>query len=88
MTRYSVFSPDGSMIAYSSMEEDGYESDLERLFVYNIATGERKWAPEGWDYNVGNMQWNGTGEIWFDELPTSAHSQYSIFHLHQGVSPG
>ena len=31
-----VFSPDGSMIAYSSMEEDGYESDLSRLFVYNI----------------------------------------------------
>ena len=59
-----VFSPDGSMIAYSSMEEDGYESDLERLFVYNIASGERKWVSEGWDYNVGNMQWNGTGEIW------------------------
>ncbi len=60
-----VFSPDGSMIAYSSMEEDGYESDLERLFVYNIARGERKWVSEGWDYNVGNIQWNGTGEIWF-----------------------
>jgi dipeptidyl aminopeptidase/acylaminoacyl peptidase len=60
-----VFSPDGSMIAYSSMEEDGYESDLERLFVYTVATGERKWVSEGWDYNVGNIQWNGTGEIWF-----------------------
>jgi dipeptidyl aminopeptidase/acylaminoacyl peptidase len=60
-----VFSPDGSMIAYASMEEDGYESDLERLFVYNIASGERKWVSEGWDYNVGNIQWNGTGEIWF-----------------------
>ncbi len=60
-----VFSPDGSMIAYASMEEDGYESDLERLFVYNIARGERKWVSEGWDYNVGNLQWSGTGEIWF-----------------------
>ena len=60
-----VFSPDGSMIAYSSMEEDGYESDLERLFVYNIATGERKWVSEGWDYNVGNIQWNGNDAIWF-----------------------
>jgi dipeptidyl aminopeptidase/acylaminoacyl peptidase len=60
-----LFSPDRAMIAYSSMEEDGYESDLERLFVYNIASGERKWVSEGWDYNVGNIQWNGTGEIWF-----------------------
>ncbi len=60
-----VFSPDGSMIAYASMEEGGYESDLERLFVYNIARGERSWVSEGWDYNVGNIQWHGTGEIWF-----------------------
>jgi dipeptidyl aminopeptidase/acylaminoacyl peptidase len=63
--KYPVFSPDGSMIAYSSMEEDGYESDLERLFVYNITTGERKWVSEGWDYNVQSIQWNGNGSIWF-----------------------
>ncbi|HQL46970.1 MAG TPA: S9 family peptidase [Bacteroidales bacterium] len=60
-----LFSPDGTMIAYSSMEEGGYESDLERLFVYNIASGERKWVSQGWDYNVASIQWNGTGEIWF-----------------------
>ncbi len=63
--KYPVFSPDGSMIAYSSMEEAGYESDLSRLFVYNITTGERKWVAEGWDYNVEAMQWNGNGTIWF-----------------------
>ncbi|MCU0378630.1 MAG: S9 family peptidase [Bacteroidales bacterium] len=60
-----VFSPDGKMVAWSSMEEDGYESDLERLFVYNITTGEHKWVSEGWDYNVGNIQWNGNEAIWF-----------------------
>lgn len=63
--KYPVFSPDGSMIAYSSMKEDGYESDLERLFVYKIASGERKWVSEGWDYDVQSMQWNGNGSIWF-----------------------
>ncbi len=63
--KWPVFSPDGSMIAYSSMKEDGYESDLERLFIYNINTGERKWVSEGWDYNIENMQWNGNGSIWF-----------------------
>lgn len=63
--KYPVFSPDGSMIAYSSMEEAGYEYDLSRLLVYNIATGERKWVSEGWDYNVETMQWNGNGTIWF-----------------------
>ncbi len=29
--RYPVFSPDGSKIAYQSMERDGYEADLDRL---------------------------------------------------------
>jgi dipeptidyl aminopeptidase/acylaminoacyl peptidase len=60
-----LFSPDGSMIAYSSMKEAGYESDLERLFVYNMTTGERKWLSEGWDYDVQTMQWNGNDAIWF-----------------------
>jgi dipeptidyl aminopeptidase/acylaminoacyl peptidase len=63
--KWPVFSPDGSMIAYSSMKQDGYESDLERLFIYNIATGERKWVSSGWDYNIENVQWNGNGSIWF-----------------------
>ena len=63
--KFPVFSPDGSMIAYSSMKEDGYESDLERLFVYNITTGERKWVSEGWDYDVQSMQWSSNGSIWF-----------------------
>lgn len=63
--RYPVFSPDGSMIAFSSMKEEGYESDLERLFIYNINTGERKWISQGWDYNVQNMQWDSNDKIWF-----------------------
>jgi len=63
--KYPVFSPDGSMIAYSSMKTAGYESDLERLFVYDIATGERRWLSEGFDYDVQNMQWNGNNMIWF-----------------------
>ena len=39
--RYPVFSPDGSKIAYQSMERDGYEADLDRLFVYDIKDGTR-----------------------------------------------
>ena len=63
--KYPVFSPDGSKIAYTSMEEAGYESDLERLFIYDIASGKRQWLSEGWDYSVQGMQWNGNDAIWF-----------------------
>ncbi len=40
--KYPVFSPDGTKIAYQSMERDGYESDLDRLFVYDI---KQKYVP-------------------------------------------
>jgi dipeptidyl aminopeptidase/acylaminoacyl peptidase len=63
--RYPVFSPDGSMIAYQSMERDGYESDLDRLFVYNIKEGTRKWISKGWDFDVSNLIWADNSMIYF-----------------------
>ncbi len=64
--RYPVFSPDGSELAWVSQEEDGYESDLDRLFVYNFATGTTKWVSEGWDFCVGNIVWKEDGsKIYF-----------------------
>lgn len=55
--KYPVFSPDGSMIAWQSMEEEGYEADLDRLFIADLKTGEKRWLSEGWDYNVENINW-------------------------------
>jgi dipeptidyl aminopeptidase/acylaminoacyl peptidase len=63
--RYPVFSPDGSKIAYQSMERDGYEADLDRLFVYNIKDGSRIWISEGWDFDVSNITWDGDTTIYF-----------------------
>ncbi len=63
--KYPVFSPDGSMIAYQSMERDGYESDLDRLFVFNIKTGKRTWVTKGWDYDVESIQWADNDNIVF-----------------------
>ena len=63
--RYPVFSPDGSMIAYQSMERDGYEADLDRLFVYNIKEGSRNWASKGWDFDAANIAWENASTICF-----------------------
>ena len=60
--RYPVFSPDGSMIAYQSMERDGYEADLDRLFVYNIKDGTRSWITKDWTFDVSNIAWNGDSD--------------------------
>ena len=63
--RYPVFSPDGSKIAYQSMERDGYEADLDRLFVYNIKEGTRTWISKGWDFDISNITWDGDTTIYF-----------------------
>lgn len=63
--KYPVFSPDGSKIAYQSMERDGYESDLDRLFVYDIKGGKRSWITKGWDFDVENISWLNEKTIYF-----------------------
>jgi dipeptidyl aminopeptidase/acylaminoacyl peptidase len=63
--RYPVFSPDGTKIAYQSMERDGYEADLDRLLVYDIKEGTREWISKGWDFDISNIAWNDNSIIYF-----------------------
>ena len=51
------FSPDGKYVAWQSMKHDGYESDRNRLCVYNLATGEKKYVAEKFDSNVDAFCW-------------------------------
>ena len=51
------FSPDGKYVAWQSMKHDGYESDRNRLCVYNLATGEKKYVAEQFDSNVDAFCW-------------------------------
>lgn len=60
-----VFSPDGTKIAYQSMEKDGYEGDLDRLFVYNILDKKRAWITKSWDFDVENINWGTNESIYF-----------------------
>lgn len=63
--KYPVFSPDGSMIAYQSMARDGYESDLDRLFVYDVKAGTRNWVTKNWDYDVESINWSDNKTLYF-----------------------
>lgn len=63
--RFPVFSPDGSKIAYQSMERDGYEADLDRLFVYDVKEGKRNWITKGWDFDVENIKWSDDQTLFF-----------------------
>ena len=63
--RYPVFSPDGSKIALQSMERNGYEADLDRLFIYNIKDKTLIWLSKGWQFDVENLAWADDQNIYF-----------------------
>ena len=52
------FSPDGRYVAWQSMARDGYESDRNRLCVYELATGKKTYVTESFDSNVDAFCWN------------------------------
>ncbi len=49
------FSPDGKYIAWQSMARDGYEADLNRLCIYDMATGEKSYVD--WKSDVDAFCW-------------------------------
>ncbi len=70
-----VYSPDGRYVAWLSMEHDGYESDKNRIFIMDCASGEKTDLTADWDYTVDAIAWNPSGK--------------SIYFLapYQGVTP-
>lgn len=53
-----AYSPDGKYIAWLSMEHDGYESDKNRIFIMDRATGDKIDLTAEWDYTVDAICWN------------------------------
>ncbi|MDE7336342.1 MAG: prolyl oligopeptidase family serine peptidase, partial [Muribaculaceae bacterium] len=51
------FSPDGTQLAWLSMERDGYESDKNRIMVMDMASGEKTDLTANWDYTVDEIAW-------------------------------
>lgn len=56
------FSPDGSHLAWLSMEHDGYESDRNRLFILNCHTAEKHDLTADWDYSIDEFAWAPDGK--------------------------
>ncbi|MEE0909971.1 MAG: S9 family peptidase [Bacteroidales bacterium] len=53
-----VFSNNGKMIAWESMERDGYEADKLRLMVYNFESGKTEYYTPDFDQNVGGLKFS------------------------------
>ena len=63
--KYPVWSPDGHYVAFRSQEKAGYESDKERLFVFDCHTAEVRYLTPDFDYNATNVVWENDGTLLF-----------------------
>ena len=68
-----VWSPDGSSLAWISMERDGYEADKQRLMVAHVDWSTVKEDGSGLpevkyiDNVTGSFKYNASGPVWSDD---------------------
>lgn len=79
-----AFSPDGSFMAWESMERDGYESDKSRLFIMDLATGEKTYYTKDFDQNAGGLSWSADGKSIFFISDWHATEEIYRFDLADG----
>ena len=72
------YSPDGSQIAWLSMERDGYESDENRLMVLNLETGVQTFLTKGLDTNVDAFYWQDDQTIIFNAVWHGTEQLYKL----------
>lgn len=83
-----VFSPDGSRIAWLSMARDGYEADLNRLFMADLKTGEKSWLSKGFDNDLSSPCWSPDGsKIYSIAVVEGTHQVYVYDFNSQKLSP-
>ena len=75
----AVYSPNGKMIAWESMERDGYESDQNRLFILNFETGERKDFTADFDQDVHGLTW--TEDSKYIYFTSDYQAKFQIYRL-------
>ena len=81
------FSPDGRYVAWLSMERDGYETDRNRLCVYDLKEGTKSYVTESFDSNVDDYCWAPDSKtIYFIGVWHATENLYST-NLQGNVKP-
>lgn len=72
-----VFSPNGKYLAFESMEHDGYESDLNRLFILDLQTGSMSNCSDNFDQMVHGLVWDEKSENLY--FTSDWHARYQVY---------
>lgn len=74
-----LFSPDGGKMLWMSMETPGYESDRNRIFVYDFETGTKEELTAGWDYSATSPAWSEDGKtVYFLAVINATEQIFSV----------
>ena len=73
------FSPDGTKISWISMERDGYEADLKRLFIQELKTGKKTFLTDGFEYDVDETVWSPDSKSIF--FLATKHAEAQLWEL-------
>ena len=73
------FSPAGSKISWISMERDGYEADLKRLFIQELKTGKKTFLTDGFEYDVDETVWSPDSKSIF--FLATKHAEAQLWEL-------
>lgn len=74
-----VYSPDGSQVVWKSMKTPGYESDKDRIMIYDFSSGKTNDYSAAFDQSSGNFQWGKEGkELFFISGTKATYQVYSL----------
>ncbi len=77
--RNPMYSPDGNLIAFSSMERAGFESDRARVMIYDRATEKTHEATQGLDQNANHVIWSADSKsLFFDSEVGGTQQIYNL----------
>ncbi|MFI5172487.1 MAG: S9 family peptidase, partial [Chitinophagales bacterium] len=72
-------SPDGTRMAWLSMERDGYEADKNRIYILEKKTNTKIDASESFDESIDAMRWSNNGKFIYFTAPVDGTIQ--LFEL-------
>jgi dipeptidyl aminopeptidase/acylaminoacyl peptidase len=74
-----VFSPDGNLIVWRSMEEDGFESDKDRIILYDFRNSSHTDLSSGFDQSSSQFAFSpDSREIYFI---SGIHATYQVYKV-------
>lgn len=77
--KYPSFSTKGDMLAWQSMETPGYEADKNRLFIMDLATGEKEYLTSDFDQDAEHLVWSkDDSKIYFISGVEATYQLYQI----------